>query len=151
VARLIVGLGLVLSVSFPRALAAESEASPAPTEVLVKTSDAEPVDAVKQISATEQIISPAPLDVPALIVEMSLRYGLEPERMLRIGWCESRWNPHAVGPGGASGVFQFMWYTWNWSSVAAGYPDASPFDPVANIEVASWLMATQGPRHWTCR
>lgn len=155
-ARLIVGFSLLLSVTFPRSALAEEEALAAPVEVISIVSDA-PIGipeavTVESSSATVSVVVMAlELDVPALIIGASLRYGLDPERMLRVAWCESRWNPHALGPGGASGVFQFMWYTWSWASVDAGYAGASPFDPVANIEVASWLMATQGPRHWTCR
>lgn len=166
-ARMILGLGLFLSVSFlagPRGAAAgsvgvESDASPTPTAPTGGTASGVAEGAPGEMAreraatgaATPTLSGAATVDIPALIIQASFRYGLEPDRMLRIAWCESRWNPSAVGRGGATGVFQFMWYTWRWASVAAGYADASPYDPVANIEVASWLMATEGARHWTCR
>jgi soluble lytic murein transglycosylase-like protein len=90
-------------------------------------------------------------DVPALIVDAAIRWGLSPERMLRVAWCESRWDPDARGTGGHQGVFQFAPRTWAWASTNVGLEGASPFDPEANVEAASWLMATQGPSHWGCR
>ena len=90
------------------------------------------------------------LPIPDMIVEAAARWEVDPGRMLRIAWCESRWDPAATGPGGAAGVFQFMPRTWGWASGAAGYDGYSPYNSQANIETAAWLLATQGPRHWTC-
>jgi Transglycosylase SLT domain len=93
----------------------------------------------------------APYDVPTLIADAAQRWGLDSRQMLRVAWCESRWNPGAQSSAGAAGVFQFIPSTWRLASAAVNMSYASPYDPVANIEAASWLMATQGPRHWTCR
>lgn len=93
----------------------------------------------------------APYDVPTLITDAAQRWGLDSRQMLRVAWCESRWNPGAQSRAGAAGVFQFIPSTWRLASTAVNMSYASPYDPVANIEAASWLMATQGPRHWTCR
>lgn len=93
----------------------------------------------------------APQDVPTLIADAAQRWGLDSRQMLRVAWCESRWNPGAQSRAGAAGVFQFIPSTWRLASAAVNMSYASPYDPVANIEAASWLMATQGPRHWTCR
>jgi soluble lytic murein transglycosylase-like protein len=94
---------------------------------------------------------PASHDVQALIVNAAHRYGLNPQQMLRVAWCESRWNPSARSASGDMGVFQFMPGTWAYASAAVGMRGASPYDPVANIEAASWLMKAEGPRHWVCR
>jgi soluble lytic murein transglycosylase-like protein len=90
-------------------------------------------------------------DVPALITDAAVRHGVDADRLLRIGWCESRWDPSARGAGGAAGVFQFVPSTWSWASAGAGFPGASVFDPFANVETAAWLMSTQGAGHWRCR
>jgi soluble lytic murein transglycosylase-like protein len=88
------------------------------------------------------------VDVPALIVDSAQRWKVDEHHLLRIAWCESRFDPNAVGPSGVAGVFQFSARTWTWASEEAGYAGASPFDAVANVEAAAWLYATQGPRHW---
>jgi hypothetical protein len=90
-------------------------------------------------------------DIQALIVDTSLRWGLDPTRMLRVAWCESRWDPAARAPSGAAGLFQFTPRTWAWASAGIGESGASPFDARANVEAAAWLMANEGPSHWQCR
>ncbi len=55
--------------------------------------------------------------------------------------CESGGNPDAVNASsGASGLFQFMAGTWAWTSVKAGFPGASRFDPEANVAAAAYLV-----------
>jgi hypothetical protein len=67
------------------------------------------------------------------------RSGLVDDALLIIQ-CESNGDPNAVNPySGASGLFQFIPGTWAVASVGAGYPDASVFDPEANIAAAAWL------------
>lgn len=62
------------------------------------------------------------------------------EEALRIINCESNGDPDAVNPySGASGLFQFLPSTWATTASNAGYPDASPSDPEANIASAAWL------------
>ena len=96
--------------------------------------------------------TPPASDVPALIAEASQRWGLDSTQMLRVAWCESKYDPAAYNRrSGASGLFQFIPGTWSRASAAVGMGWASPFDPVANVEAAAWLMKTEGPRHWVCR
>ena len=96
--------------------------------------------------------TPPASDVPALITEASQRWGLDTTQMLRVAWCESKYDPAAYNRrSGASGLFQFIPGTWSRASAAVGMGWASPFDPVANVEAAAWLMKTEGPRHWVCR
>lgn len=72
--------------------------------------------------------------------------------------CESNGDPLAENPySGASGLFQFIPTTWAWASAGAGFADASPFDPVANVAAAGWVVQRSLDRgnhpwdHWTCR
>ena len=62
------------------------------------------------------------------------------EEALRIMQCESLGDPNAYNPySGASGLFQFIPSTWATTAPKAGFPDASPFEPVANTASAAWL------------
>ncbi len=91
------------------------------------------------------------LDVRQLITDAARRWELDEQTMLRVAWCESRYDPNAMGPAGAAGLFQFVPMTWGWVSVRAGYEGASPYDPRANVEAAAWLFKAEGPKHWTCK
>jgi soluble lytic murein transglycosylase-like protein len=107
---------------------------------------AEPAAEVAVVAARPE------LDVPGMITDAAGRWGLDPNQMLRVAWCESKFDPGAYNrSSGASGVFQFIPRTWAWASAAVGQAQASPFDAAANVEAAAWLMKTQGPRHWACR
>lgn len=62
------------------------------------------------------------------------------EEALRIINCESNGDPDAVNPySGAAGLFQFLPSTWASTAPKAGYPEASPYDPEANVATAAWL------------
>ena len=72
--------------------------------------------------------------------------------------CESHGDPLAENSiSGAAGLFQFIPTTWAWASPAAGFLDASPFDPTANVGTAAWLVQRSIDRgkspwaHWSCR
>ena len=89
-------------------------------------------------------------DVPSLIAATAARWGLDAQQMLRIAFCESRYDPAAYNrSSGASGLFQAIPSTWR--STPQGRAGLSPFDPVANVEAAAWLMKTYGPGQWVCK
>ena len=74
------------------------------------------------------------------------------DEALHIISCESNGDPDAYNVySGASGLFQFIPSTWATTAPAAGYPGASPFEPVANTASAAWLAAqyeAQGLYYW---
>ncbi len=92
-----------------------------------------------------------PDDVFSLISEAANRWGVNEAVMLRIAWCESRFDPDAVGPGRTAGLFQFAPITWPWVAERAGFAGASPLNARANAEAAAWLLKHEGPRHWGCK
>ena len=95
---------------------------------------------------------PAPDEVLSLLHDAATLYQLDEATFVRIAWCESHFNPYAISPGGHKGVFQFADGTWYWTSQAAGYGGASPFDAEANIYSAAWLMSQPGGyANWACR
>lgn len=67
------------------------------------------------------------------IVAAAERYGVEPNVMARIAQAESNFDPTAVSPAGARGLFQIL---------PSAHPDFKEFDnPVASAEYASQYMA----------
>jgi soluble lytic murein transglycosylase-like protein len=108
-------------------------------------------DVLAVVSVLEEPLSAPELPVPALIADAARRWGVDETALLRIAWCESRWDPAARGPAGLAGLFQFAPLTWDWVSVQAGYAGASPYDARANAEAAAWLYRREGPKHWGCK
>lgn len=66
---------------------------------------------------------------------------------LRVMGCESRGDPDAYNPSGASGLFQHMAQYWPDRAAKAGWAGANIFDPEANIAVAAWLSG--GGSDWS--
>jgi len=80
------------------------------------------------------------------------------EEALAILQCESLGDPEAYNPfSGASGLFQFLPSTWASTAPQAGFPDAGPFEPEANIATAAWLanryqeLGQYYWQAWSCR
>ena len=82
---------------------------------------------------------------PAIIVET---FGARADAACAVAWCESRWNPGAVGDGGASlGAFQIQprWHQWR-------VPGEDLLDLTVNVR-AAWLISSGGTdwSAWTCK
>jgi hypothetical protein len=95
---------------------------------------------------------PAPATIQAIIRDAAAAWGADPDQLLRVAYCESRYNPNAYNPtSGASGLFQFLPRTWSANSVRAGYGGASPFDAVANANTAAMMFAAGQAGQWSCK
>src|SRR5207245_2873381 len=94
---------------------------------------------------------PASAEIEAIIRDAAAAQGADAEQLLRVAYCESRFNPGAYNASGASGLFQFLPSTWAANSVRAGYAGASAFDPVASANVAAWMFARGQAAQWVCR
>jgi hypothetical protein len=95
---------------------------------------------------------PPPGEIASIIRDAAAKYGVEPEQLLRIAYCESRYDPLAYnGILGASGLFQIIPGTWRANSLPAGYAGASVWDPVANANVAAWMISRGGAGQWACK
>jgi hypothetical protein len=96
--------------------------------------------------------APAPADIEGIIRAAAATWGADPNQLLRVAWCESRYNPNAYNTSsGASGLFQFMPRTWAANSVRAGYGGASVFDAVANANTAAYMFAHAQAWQWSCK
>ncbi|MDQ2911901.1 MAG: ubiquitin-like domain-containing protein [Chloroflexota bacterium] len=109
---------------------------------------AEPVTEVRRIGTRTPTGS---AEIEAIIREAAAAQGADPEQLLRVAYCESRFNPGAYNASGASGLFQFMPRTWAANSVRAGFAGASVFDPLASANVAAWMFARGQAFQWVCR
>ena len=126
------------------------------------------VEAARTIVSTEPIVAPVaqvvhvgtkvkpapppPADIEAIIRAAAAKYGVDAETLLRVAYCESRYDPLAYnGVLGASGLFQIIPGTWRANSGPAGYAGASVWDPVANANVAAWMFSTGKSGQWACK
>ncbi len=126
------------------------------------------VETDRTIVTTEELVAPAaqvvhvgtkykpapppPGEIASIIRDAAAKYGVDPEQLLRVAYCESRYDPLAYnGILGASGLFQIIPGTWRANSAAATYGGASVWDPVANANVAAWMFAHGQARQWACK
>jgi hypothetical protein len=108
-----------------------------------------PVTEVRRVGTKP---APAPGDIESVILAAAATWGADPGQLLRVAWCESRYNAYAVNArSGAAGLFQFMPATWAANSVRAGYAGASVFDAVANANVAAYMFAHGQASQWSCK
>ena len=75
-------------------------------------------------------------------------FGSDTAKATRVAMCESALNSLARNASGASGVFQFLPWTW----ATTPYHTSSPFNAWANINAAHWLFVRDGHtwREWQC-
>lgn len=119
---------------------------------LTETQVRAPVAEVWRVGSRPRPAPPAPAEIEKIIRDAAARWGANPEQLLRVAWCESRFDPNAYNPShGDSGLFQFIPGTWRANSPRAGYPGASPFDPVANANTAAMMFANDQAWQWTCK
>ena len=111
-----------------------------------------PVAQVVYVGIKPKPAPPAPSEIASIIRAAADRYGVSADTLLRVAYCESRYDPLAFnGILGASGLFQIIPGTWRANSAAAGYGGASVWDPVANANVAAWMFSRGQARQWACK
>jgi hypothetical protein len=76
-----------------------------------------------------------PTSIPAFVAAAGGQHGISPDYMQKTAWIESRGNPRARNPSGASGLFQFM------PGTAAQYGLRDPFNGEASADAAARLAA----------
>ncbi len=122
-----------------RTIVSESELSAAVSEVRV-------------VGTRPRPAPPAPSEIAGIVHAAADHWGADAETLLRVAWCESRYNPSAYNhASGASGLFQFMPGTFARNSVRAGYGGASIWDPVASANTAAMLFASGQSAQWACK
>ena len=74
-------------------------------------------------------------------------YGLSPY-LARVAWCESRYNPNAVGRRGEVGLFQLLPGGMLPVFYAQGY--TNPWNPWQQAEFARWAFTHGYAGRWSC-
>ena len=110
-----------------------------------------PVAEVRRVGTRPAVPAAAPAEIESIIRAAAARWGADPAQLLRVAWCESRYNPSAYNASGASGLFQFMPRTWAANSVRAGYAGASVWDPVASANTAAYMFRNGQAWQWSCK
>lgn len=90
---------------------------------------------------------PQETDIPTLIEQIGQKYGLsdnEIERLKRIAYCESKYNPSAISQTNDFGLYQINARFWNFDMDRI-------LEPEYNIEYAiSVVYPAQGFNAWVC-
>lgn len=85
-------------------------------------------------------------EVPRCIDRAAIRWRVSAAMLRRKAWCESRFNPFAHNPSGASGLFQFMFGTW----LSTPYGRRSIWSPKWNALGAAWMHHVGRGGEWAC-
>lgn len=111
-----------------------------------------PVTEVRRVGSRPVAPPRAPPEIERIIRTAATRWGADPDQLMRVAYCESRYDPHAFNPrANDSGLFQFIPSTWAANSIRAGYGGASPFDAVANANTAAMMFGRNQSWQWTCK
>jgi uncharacterized protein YraI len=129
--------------------APEAEAAPA-VEETAPVEEATPAEESAPAEETAPAAEAAPAgggDVTQIITDAALRYGQDPEDMLRVATCESGLDPNSVGSGMYHGLFQFVPSTF----AGTPYGDQNIYDPYANANAAAWMWSQGRRGEWVCQ
>jgi len=126
----------------------ELETTPQTTQTPEKAIKTDIPDAVAS-SIPKELFSVA--QVQDLIRKYSQKYELDPEMMLKLADCESRFKTDIVTLGRYYGVYQFSGPTFKQYSKELKIENPDPLDPEQNIEVAAYMIQNGQIGRWGCK
>ena len=88
-------------------------------------------------------------DIAVLVASAAVAHNVSPQWMVRVAWCESRFDPFAVSPDGSNlGLFQLNRHGLLPAFYARGYDN--PFDPAQSANFAAERFAAGESGAWSC-
>jgi hypothetical protein len=90
-------------------------------------------------------------DLKANIEKRCEYYGCNSTQLIRVAWCESKFDPDVVGAGKYHGLFQFYTPTFLANSKRVGISKPNIYNPYQQIEVATYMFANGQARQWGCK
>lgn len=97
-------------------------------------------------------------DIEQIIRQAAVKYGQNPDYMVKIAMCESSMNPNAInrnysedGVSYPAGLFQHLQNYWDGRAAKYGYGGSSVFDPVANANVTAAMFRDGASNLWECK
>jgi soluble lytic murein transglycosylase len=85
-----------------------------------------------------------------ILVEHSVRHGLDPALAVAVIWQESHFNPTARGEAGEIGLMQVTAGAaadWSEAHQSSPLPDDALWDPYTNVMVGTWYLG-RAMAHW---
>lgn len=121
------------------------------TPTVIETEHIPNYSLTQDISILKNVELNSTTSIAEYIEARSMVYGYSPKRAVAIAKCESGLYPKAKAKtSSASGLFQFILGTWEWTMKEMGEPtDLDRFDPHNNIEAALFLLSKGGESHWS--
>lgn len=86
--------------------------------------------------------------VEDVIYERAEAHGVSGDYLAAVAWCESTYDPYAVGAAGELGLFQLHPYGLLPSFYGLGYTD--PWDVWEQADYAAWAFSVGLASHWSC-
>ncbi len=90
-------------------------------------------------------------DVVGIITAKAIKANLEPSRMAKVVWCESRMKSDAKNPhSSARGLFQWLTGSWNYygKQLWGSLKGKDPYNPIDNIDLAIYVIQKRGYQDW---
>jgi hypothetical protein len=109
----------------------------------------------KQLDILQEVIIPSS-DIEQIVRNAAIRYGVNPDYLVKIARCESGLNPTSVNHGYnengyPSGLFQHLSGYWPARAAKYGYAGASVFDPEAQANVTAGMFRDGSSGLWECK
>ena len=104
---------------------------------------------ISNLSAYEQFKVVEEDKIRDIIISKSEEFNIDPQILLTLAKCESRFDPKAKNPKStASGIFQFVKITWESTIKELGREDFEVFNSVHNTHAAAYLYSKKGIKPW---